>query len=332
MDPQRKIAEVELSRRTLDEAINDGLGELGLTSRDQAEIEVVSEGKPGFLGIGREMAVVVMRPKPPEKKQRRRRRRSKSGSGDSDGAKGGGRATGDSGRSEDRQAGGTSKRGGGGQQQRTGSQGGRSGARDEGSRPNGASQKRDKGNGRSQQRKGPAEEPSMTTDKGSEAASGAEPPQESSIEDQATIAVDFVKGLLEAFGLEGTVTPTIDVEENLLKIDVTGDQTEALVGRKGAIMHSVLELSRTVVQRKTYGAPRMRIDINGYGERRREALRIYAARLAEQVIADGGEVMLEPMNSADRKVVHDAIAEIDGVDSFSEGEDPERAVVISASS
>jgi spoIIIJ-associated protein len=53
-------------------------------------------------------------------------------------------------------------------------------------------------------------------------------------------------------------------------------------------------------------------------------------RLAEQVVADGGEVMLEPMNPADRKVVHDAVAEIEGVRSFSEGGEPERSVVVSA--
>ena len=71
----------------------------------------------------------------------------------------------------------------------------------------------------------------------------------------------------------------------------------------------------------------MRLDIAGYAERRREALRIYTTKLAERVTAEGGEVMLEPMNAADRKVVHDTVAEIEGVRSFSEGEDPDRAVV-----
>ncbi len=148
------------------------------------------------------------------------------------------------------------------------------------------------------------------------------------IEERAAVAAEFVEGLLDAFGLEGEVTTTVDVDENILRLDVTGDQTEALVGRKGVIMQSVLDVARTVVQRKTFGAPRMRIDINGYGERRREALRIYATRQADRVLGDGGEIMLEPMNAADRKVVHDAVAEIDGVQSYSEGEDPDRAVVI----
>ena len=114
----------------------------------------------------------------------------------------------------------------------------------------------------------------------------------------------------------------------MLYIDITGDQTEALVGRKGVVVQAIHELTRTVIQRKTFGAPRMRLDIAGYAARRREALKIYAARLADNVKEDGREAMLEPMNAADRKVVHDAIAEIDGVRSFSEGEDPNRSVVV----
>jgi spoIIIJ-associated protein len=95
-------------------------------------------------------------------------------------------------------------------------------------------------------------------------------------------------------------------------------------------MQSVLELTRTTVQRKTFGAPRMRLDIAGYAARRREALQIYTGNLAAKVVEDGGEIMLEPMNAADRKAVHDAAAEIEGVRSYSEGEDPNRAVVIAA--
>ncbi len=151
-------------------------------------------------------------------------------------------------------------------------------------------------------------------------------PEAAPIEEQAKVASAFLSGLLEAFGLEGTVDTRI--EDEVLYLDVKGQQTEALVGAKGSVMYSVLELTRTVVQRKTYGAPRMRIDINGYAERRREALKIYTGKLAAQVIEDEGEVMLEPMNAADRKVVHDAVAEIDNVRSYSEGDEPRRAVVI----
>ena len=95
-------------------------------------------------------------------------------------------------------------------------------------------------------------------------------------------------------------------------------------------MQSVHEITRTVAQRKVREGTRLRLDVAGYAERRREALQIYAKRLADQVLEDGGEAMLEPMNPSDRKVIHDSIGEIDGVSSYSEGEEPHRSVVISA--
>jgi len=144
--------------------------------------------------------------------------------------------------------------------------------------------------------------------------------------EQAEVIEEFLKGLLDAFGFDGKVETR--VEDDAIYADLTGIETEALVGAKGATMQAVLELCRTIVQRKTQAGARIRLDVAGYGERRREALKIYATRLAEKVLEEGGEAMLEPMNAADRKVVHDSIGEIDGVRSFSEGEEPNRSVVV----
>ena len=102
----------------------------------------------------------------------------------------------------------------------------------------------------------------------------------------------------------------------------------ALIGPKATILQAIHELTKTVIQRRTMSGVRLRLDIGGYAERRREALTIYAGRLADQVLESGEEIMLEPMNPADRKTVHDAVSDIDGVQSFSEGEDPRRSVVL----
>jgi spoIIIJ-associated protein len=294
MDRDRRIAEVELSRRTVDEAVTDGLKELGLSSRDQVEIEVVTEGKPGFMGLGREMAVVVMRPKPEsgtgKKRTRSRRRRRGGDHGDAE----------------------------------TSSQGDKPAPPREKGRTGAGEQRRDRAEGES--RRPARERPSQRSGSDREASAMDDEATTADIATQAGVATEFLEGLLAAFGLEGAVANRI--EEDVLYLDVSGDQTEALVGPRGSIMDAVLELTRTVVQRKTFGAPRMRLDIGGYTERRREALRIYAGKLAEKVLEEQGEVMLEPMNAADRKVVHDTIAGIEGVRSFSEGEDPNRAVVV----
>ena len=145
-------------------------------------------------------------------------------------------------------------------------------------------------------------------------------------EEQAQVVEGFLTGLLDSLGLEGQVTTS--TEDDIVMADVQGEQTEALIGQRGSIMQAVHELTRTVVQRRTKAPVRLRLDIAGYVQRRREALAIYAGRLAEQVKEDGQEIMLEPMNAADRKVIHDAVSEIDGVRTFSEGEEPQRSVVL----
>ena len=146
--------------------------------------------------------------------------------------------------------------------------------------------------------------------------------------EQAEEIESFLSGLLDALGLEGSVATR--VEDGVIYADVTGEQTEALVGPKGSILQATLELCRTIVQRRSQAGARIRLDIAGYNERRREALKIYAQRLGEKVLAEGEEIMLEPMNAADRKVVHDTIGTIDGVRSYSEGEEPRRSVVVAA--
>jgi spoIIIJ-associated protein len=146
-------------------------------------------------------------------------------------------------------------------------------------------------------------------------------------EEQAEIVGAFLRGLLEAYGLEGTVETR--VEEDIIYANVVGGQTEALIGKHGATLEAIHELCKTVIQRRTRESARIRLDIGGYRERRREALKIYAHGLAEQVLEEKTEIMLEPMNAADRKVIHDAVAEVEGVRTYSEGEEPRRSVVLS---
>lgn len=151
---------------------------------------------------------------------------------------------------------------------------------------------------------------------------------EMTIEEQADIARGFLEGLVEAYGLEGTVSTKI--EDDVIIADVDGEQTEALVGVRGSVRSAIHELTRTVMQRYAHDTARLRLDIAGYAERRRQALTIYAERLIDQLLTEGGEIMLEPMSPADRKVIHDAAATREGVSSYSEGESPRRYVVLTA--
>lgn len=147
------------------------------------------------------------------------------------------------------------------------------------------------------------------------------------VEEQAKIAQDFLEGLVDVYGLEGTVTTVLD--DDVIVADVSGDQTEALVGIRGSVRSAIHELTRTVLQKHGQDTARFRLDIAGYAERRREALSIYAEQLIEQLNSEGGEIMLEPMSPADRKVIHDVAGAHDGIESYSEGEPPRRFVVLS---
>lgn len=148
-----------------------------------------------------------------------------------------------------------------------------------------------------------------------------------SIEEQAKVSKEFLEGLVEAYGLEGNVVTQI--EDDVIVANVEGDQTEAMVGVRGSVRSAIHELTRTVLQRYSQDTARVRLDIAGYAERRRKALSIYGEQLIEQLKTEGGEIMLEPMSPADRKVIHDVAGEHDNVTSYSEGEPPRRYVVLS---
>ncbi len=156
------------------------------------------------------------------------------------------------------------------------------------------------------------------------------PKIEADPKEQLDVSINFLEGMIKSFGLEGVVKGNVE-EENLV-VSVSGEQTEALVGEKGSIIRALHELTRTVIQRKTGAGTRLRLDVAEYATKRKEALTIYAERLANQILEDGQEVMLEPMNSVDRKTLHDAAANINGIRSYSEGREPYRSVVFAPNS
>lgn len=137
----------------------------------------------------------------------------------------------------------------------------------------------------------------------------------------------FVQGLVDAFGLEGATS--VRVEGDDLEVSVDGSDLGLLVGPRGTTLQAVQELTRVAAQRR-HGDhdTRLRVDVGGYRVRRREALTRFALDQAAQVVAEGAARALEPMSSSDRKVIHDALAEFDGVATRSEGDDPARRVVI----
>ncbi len=158
---------------------------------------------------------------------------------------------------------------------------------------------------------------------------GPDVEQELTLAEQGQIAEQFVVGLLERFGAAAQTSLVTDDEDEAVEVQVAGPELGLLIGPKGQTLQALQELTRTVVQRKSVARTgRIMVDVAGYRVRRREALERFARQVAADVSATGSQRALEPMNAADRKVVHDTVNEIAGVKTISEGEDPHRRVVL----
>jgi spoIIIJ-associated protein len=116
-------------------------------------------------------------------------------------------------------------------------------------------------------------------------------------------------------------------------VDVLGDGPDdedmgLLIGRHGQTLDALQELTRVVVGQRTGMRARIVVDVEDYRRRQRARLEARAREVAKRVARSGREEELEPMSAFDRKVVHDAVSAIPGVQSSSRGEEPERRVVI----
>jgi spoIIIJ-associated protein len=139
-------------------------------------------------------------------------------------------------------------------------------------------------------------------------------------------AGDFLEGLLDALDVDGDITTWIDEAGG--HIDLEGSDLDLLVGSNGETLDALQELTRIAVLRQSKRRVRLLLDINGFRSRQRERLVSVVKATAERVIRSREEHEFEPMTPAERKVVHDAVAAIDGVRTESLGEDPYRRVVI----
>lgn len=148
------------------------------------------------------------------------------------------------------------------------------------------------------------------------------------MEQQGEVAVKFLEGLVEQFGLDATVSAHRP-EDDTVEIRIEGQDLGILIGPKGATLLALQTLTRTAVFNQTNGSNgHIYVDVAGYRAKRAEALARFATQVADQVKQSGKKVVLEAMPSPDRKVLHDAIARIDGVHTVSDGEEPNRRVVV----
>lgn len=322
--------------RTVPEAVESALDKLGVDEQD-AEIEVVQQPQKGLFGRLRAEAQVRARVRPTAprpKVDRRDRRRGDRRGRDADRSRSKARS---SGRGDGTDGNG---RGRGPRRDAVAAKGDGDGTSDaamvvapagiaDADAPASVEGPR-AASSRSRRRRG------SRTAEGANAVSESTQPTEAptaaefDIEGQRRAVESFLTELLAAFGRsDATVTVTLS-EDEAVEASVDGPELGLLVGQKGVTLQAVQELVRSMVQRRFVGQThaRVRLDVAGYRARRKVALERFAREVAESVKTSGVAKALDPMGSADRKVVHDAVNEMDGVSTASEGEDAARRVVI----
>jgi spoIIIJ-associated protein len=328
---------VEASGKSLPEAKEIVLDLLGV-AEDDAEFVVLSEPKAGLFGRLRGEARVQARVRPvapPPKRGRRQRPergkgggdRSRNGGSNGRSASGGQRAkrSDDPAKSADSNGafavGSDGLDGGGNSNGGAGGGSTRSNRRSRGSRGGGGGSNGSESNQQVKRETGRKPEESESTME-----------ESLTLEQQGEAASAFVAGLVREFGLDAEVSFE-ELDEETVQVAATGDDLGLLVGPKGATLSAVQDLTRTFVQRQSENrTDRILVDVGGYREKRSAALRRFVAGIVDEVKGSGEERALEPMSPADRKVVHDAVNEIDGVETRSAGTEPSRYVVIQPSS
>jgi spoIIIJ-associated protein len=165
-----------------------------------------------------------------------------------------------------------------------------------------------------------------TAEPESETESETAAPDLGQLEQEGEVAADYLEGLLDIIDVDGDID--MDVEGDRASVAIVGAELDDLVGRRGEVLEALQELTRLAVLRQTGARSRLMLDISGFRARRREQLTELAGRTAERVVSSGERVELKPMTPFERKIVHDAIAPIDGVRTESEGEEPHRYVVV----
>ncbi|ACU40886.1 single-stranded DNA-binding protein [Actinosynnema pretiosum subsp. pretiosum] len=144
---------------------------------------------------------------------------------------------------------------------------------------------------------------------------------------EGDIAGDYLERLLDLLDYDGDIDLDVEAGRAIVSID-GGEDLEKLVGPRGTVLESLQELTRLAVQQETGVRSRLMLDIAGWRAGRRAELAELGRTTAEKVAASGEKVRLHPMTPFERKVVHDAVASVAGVHSESEGEEPQRRVVV----
>ncbi|WP_239167702.1 Jag family protein [Catellatospora coxensis] len=143
---------------------------------------------------------------------------------------------------------------------------------------------------------------------------------------QSEIAADYIEGLLDILDADGDIDELVSGGRPV--VEVVGSRLQSLVGPRGATLEALQELTRLAIFKQTGEPSRLLLDVGGYRDQRRKELGALAKNAVEKVKQHGEAVKLEPMSAFERKCVHDVVNAAAGVQSESEGVEPNRRIVV----
>lgn len=257
---------IEVSAKTVDEAITKACIELGVSS-DKLDIEVISEGSSGFLGFGSKPAVIRAGKKEQQKEEEKKVQPEQP---------------------------------------------------------------------ETEQKEEPAVKPQEEKKETPKQAKKAdrEPEKESVIRTEEEIAAmkqaasDFLEGVFAAMELPVKITMVFQQETQSLEIDFAGEDMGILIGKRGQTLDSLQYLTSLVVNKEQKEYVRVKLDTENYRKRRKETLENLARNIAYKVKKTRRPVSLEPMNPYERRIIHSALQNHKFVETYSEGNEPYRHVVV----
>jgi len=289
---------MEVSAKTVDDAITKACIELGLSS-DQLEIQVISEGSSGFLGIGSKPAVIQVRKKEQAADEKKEAQKTSVNTASAGKAEAASYTADDQGAEE---------------------------------KPVKKEEKSFKTEDQKAEKKICKEEAAHKSGKpGVSARDKKDVVAERTPEEIVTMkasASKFLDGVFQAMDFPVNITMEYDKEEGSLNIDFSGDDMGILIGKRGQTLDSLQYLVSLVVNKDQKNYVRVKLDTEDYRRRRQETLENLAKNIASKVRRTHHAVSLEAMNPYERRIIHSALQNNRYVETHSEGNEPYRHVVV----
>lgn len=300
---------IEVSAETVESAITKATVDMGITS-DMIEYQVISEGSAGFLGFGKKPAVIKVWKKADLEEERRAIRKAEK-----EAEKAAQKAAQKAAKKEEQP---------------------KEAKKEDAPAPAPKKEKNNKGQKKNGEKKQKNNQPAEKQ-KAEEPKEEKKPvkerkvPQktEEEIEKMKADAEAFLQGTFKAMGIETDINMSYDAEEGCLCADFNGDDMGVLIGKRGQTLDSLQYLTSLVINKDNKDEyVRVKLDTEDYRRRRKETLENLAKNIASKVKKTGKTVVLEPMNPYERRIIHSTLQANRNVETFSEGNEPYRHVVV----